>query len=85
MGYNAAKIRYMNRLNYSTNYSPDSFGGVLISMIDLKKVGKLKMDTCPCEAVETQHIETRDNEGNCTCNTETRTIEREWYCSCDDN
>ncbi len=75
----------MNRLNKSTNYLPDSFGGDLISMINLKKVGKLKMDTCSCEAVETQHIETRDNEGNCTCNTETRTIGREWYCSCDDN
>ena len=85
MGYNTAKIRYMNRLNYSTNYSSDSLGGVLISMIDLKKVGELKMETCSCEAVETQHIETRDDEGNCTCNTETRTIEREWYCNCDDN
>lgn len=61
------------------------FEGVIVSMIDLKKVGAYRMDTCSCESVETQTIETRDDEGNCTCNTETRTIERSYYCSCDDN
>ena len=61
------KPKVMNKINYSTNSASDPFNGVLISMIDMKKVGKLGMDTCSCQAVETQHIETRDDEGNCTC------------------
>lgn len=85
MEYNRAKQVMQNNFNYLTNYTTDSLSDVILSMIDLKKIGKLKMDTCPCEAVETQTIETRDDDGNCTCNTETRTIEREWYCNCDDN
>lgn len=63
-----------------------SIDGIIASMIDLKNADMLWADTgCTCESVETQTIETRDDEGNCTCNTETRTISREYYCNCDDN
>lgn len=75
----------MKRLNYLTNQPSMPLDDIIISMIDLKNIGVLRMDTCSCEAVETQTIKTTDDEGHCTCDTETRIIEREYYCNCDDN
>lgn len=58
--------------------------GLIVSMIDLKKVGIMRMDTCPCEDVETIDRTHVDDDGTCICNTETITINhREHYCSCD--
>lgn len=60
--------------------------GVVVSMIDLKKIGKMRMDTCSCESVETIDQTHMDDEGNCVCNSETITINhKDYYCNCDDN
>lgn len=68
-----------------SNFSTNSLSNIVISMIDLKKIGKFYMDSCSCEDVETIVITTRDDHGNCTCDAETQEIKREHYCSCDDN
>lgn len=59
--------------------------GVIVSMIDLKKVGIMRMETCSCESVETIERTTRDGD-NCVCESETITINhKDYYCNCDDN
>lgn len=68
-----------------SNFSANSLDNIVISMIDLKKIGKFYMDTCSCESVDTYTIKSTDAEGNCTCDTQTQEVKREHWCSCDDN